>query len=398
MIYSFLTSLPYIACLIWAVYFACMNGRSREQKTFLELICLAALFEFAQANLMSGDHSHVTLIALFLTREFTSLLGLTVMNTLLFRLEDKKDPRRFSQTMFVLSLIIVISTSTVLVIAGADEGSMLIKGTASTDSEYYQAFFSSGVLCYYILYGILLGFNIVHILSYLLRNRKGIVDSATRNLPLKAIDLLFIVSIIYLVSTFAQIVLVNRPIGHPGFVSSILSVIDALCVLAAGYSIRRWGGSYFQFILHDMLSDSQVPASTQKSPSTPPPGPETTNNTDGSDNGPEISTELLHKFERYMKEKKPYLHSDYSMETAAEQLNTNRTYISILVNKAYKKNFREFINEKRIDEAKRVMKASPDAILEEVAASSGFNNASQLTRKFKELTGMTPRQWQKSQE
>lgn len=56
--------------------------------------------------------------------------------------------------------------------------------------------------------------------------------------------------------------------------------------------------------------------------------------------------------------------------------------------------FRAYINDLRINEEKRLLLEKPDDLLGAIAIECGFANDSQFVRKFKEDTGMTPREWQ----
>lgn len=91
-----------------------------------------------------------------------------------------------------------------------------------------------------------------------------------------------------------------------------------------------------------------------------------------------------------------YLTPGLSVDTIAKEIGTNRAYISRLLNRTYNSSFPEFVNNKRIKYAKQLLQDEPDAVLEYVAMKSGFSTLSQFTRKFKEITGQSPRQWQKS--
>ncbi len=56
------------------------------------------------------------------------------------------------------------------------------------------------------------------------------------------------------------------------------------------------------------------------------------------------------KFERYMRQKKPYLNSDLRITEMAAELITNRTYLSAFINQEYGMNFSSYINRLRLKE------------------------------------------------
>jgi AraC-type DNA-binding domain-containing proteins len=107
-----------------------------------------------------------------------------------------------------------------------------------------------------------------------------------------------------------------------------------------------------------------------------------------------VKESLLDMFNKCMDEEQPYLDPNLNIEDLAARLNTNKTYISILVNQNLNMTFRSYINIKRIEQAKALILANPDELLDFIATDSGFLSSSQLNKKFKEIEGISPRQWQ----
>jgi AraC-like DNA-binding protein len=53
----------------------------------------------------------------------------------------------------------------------------------------------------------------------------------------------------------------------------------------------------------------------------------------------------------------------------------------------------QFVNEYRLEHAKRLLLEHPEMKISSVAIESGFTNDKAMTRYFKEHTGMTPTEW-----
>ncbi len=89
---------------------------------------------------------------------------------------------------------------------------------------------------------------------------------------------------------------------------------------------------------------------------------------------------------------KIYTNSDLRITSISEILKTNRTYISKLINEEFGKNFSEFVNEYRIEEAKNLLldKNYNLFTIEHIAEKSGFGSVNSFTRVFKEIVGMPP--------
>ena len=82
----------------------------------------------------------------------------------------------------------------------------------------------------------------------------------------------------------------------------------------------------------------------------------------------------------------------------AEKINTNTKYLSQAINGHLQINFTDFINEYRIKEAKRLLKAESASVLtlEAIGKQSGFNSKSAFYKAFKKATGYTPLQFVKN--
>jgi len=71
--------------------------------------------------------------------------------------------------------------------------------------------------------------------------------------------------------------------------------------------------------------------------------------------------------------------------------------LSYVLNKGIKKNFYQFINELRVEEAKILLLSDKVKTLDMlgIATHAGFNSKTTFNTTFKKLTGLTPSQFQK---
>ncbi|MBS4012155.1 MAG: helix-turn-helix transcriptional regulator [Bacteroidetes bacterium] len=103
------------------------------------------------------------------------------------------------------------------------------------------------------------------------------------------------------------------------------------------------------------------------------------------------------EIKNYLIRQKPYLNPDYSLYDLCLHFNTNRTYLSQLINKDFSVNFRTMINTYRLSEAKALLyaeiKKNTYVSLEYVAAKSGFNSYSTFSRVFKQIEGISPQEY-----
>lgn len=90
-----------------------------------------------------------------------------------------------------------------------------------------------------------------------------------------------------------------------------------------------------------------------------------------------------------------YISPGLTLKELADKLRTNRTYLSGYINSTYKTTFRNWINDLRMEYAKRRMTNNPEQKLAEIAEASGFMSLSHFMRTFKEKEGCSPAKWKK---
>ena len=104
-----------------------------------------------------------------------------------------------------------------------------------------------------------------------------------------------------------------------------------------------------------------------------------------------LAIQYVESLQRLMEEEKPYLNPDLSLPALAEQVGISKHYITEALNNKLQKNFFQFINEYRVEEAKRlIQQAKEHENLLQVAYASGFNSKTTFIKYFKNMVGTTP--------
>lgn len=108
-------------------------------------------------------------------------------------------------------------------------------------------------------------------------------------------------------------------------------------------------------------------------------------------------TEYLQKLSAYFNNQKPYLNPELTITEVAKELNVSVKYLSQVINESLGKNFYDFINSYRIEEAKVQLTRQTDSkkTVLEVLYESGFNSKSAFNSAFKKHTGFTPTEYRK---
>jgi len=99
--------------------------------------------------------------------------------------------------------------------------------------------------------------------------------------------------------------------------------------------------------------------------------------------------ELAKRIESLLDLEKVYHEATYSRSDMARELEMSEGVVSKVINAYFGKNFPQLMNERRVEDAKRLLletKASVKTVSEEV----GFNSLASFNRAFREISGTTP--------
>jgi AraC-like DNA-binding protein len=103
----------------------------------------------------------------------------------------------------------------------------------------------------------------------------------------------------------------------------------------------------------------------------------------------------LQKLRIHMESNKPYLDPEISLESLADGIGMTPRLLSQIINETYRKSFKQFILEYRLNESMKILadcKAARLTILE-VLYQVGFNSKSTFNNQFKLYTKLTPQEF-----
>ena len=99
-----------------------------------------------------------------------------------------------------------------------------------------------------------------------------------------------------------------------------------------------------------------------------------------------------------MEEDKVYLEPEITLEQLAEKVSLPPRQVSTIINRHFKKNFFEFVNHYRVEQAKALLMQSDQQVsILDVMADAGFNSKSAFNRYFKKFVNMTPTEYRESE-
>jgi len=102
------------------------------------------------------------------------------------------------------------------------------------------------------------------------------------------------------------------------------------------------------------------------------------------------------KIDQLLKEKELYKDANLNLAKLSKQLQTSPHFLSQLLNDNLNKSFSQFINEYRIEAAKKMLQNDCNLKMEVVAERCGFNSNSTFYTAFKKFTNTTPAKYMNS--
>jgi len=113
---------------------------------------------------------------------------------------------------------------------------------------------------------------------------------------------------------------------------------------------------------------------------------------------PEAAASYKKHLLELMERERPYLDPEIALPSLAQAMGISAAHLSRVLNENLGRNFYEFINRYRVEEAQRRL-AGPGAARDKlitVALECGFNSLATFNRVFKEIAGLTPSEYRKS--
>ncbi len=101
---------------------------------------------------------------------------------------------------------------------------------------------------------------------------------------------------------------------------------------------------------------------------------------------------LIDEILRLVEMEKVYQEATYSRADMARELKTSEATISKLINFHFGKSLPQLLNEKRVEDAKRLLRQT-DAAIKVIADDVGFNSMASFNRVFKDMSGLSPSEY-----
>ncbi|NVK26028.1 MAG: AraC family transcriptional regulator [Gammaproteobacteria bacterium] len=103
-----------------------------------------------------------------------------------------------------------------------------------------------------------------------------------------------------------------------------------------------------------------------------------------------VANELYQSLDKIMSEQKLYKQANITLPLLAKRLRVSTPVLSQFLNDNLKMSFSNYLNEWRIQEAKRLLVQSPNMTMDLVAEACGYNSQSTFYSAFKKMENITP--------
>lgn len=111
----------------------------------------------------------------------------------------------------------------------------------------------------------------------------------------------------------------------------------------------------------------------------------------------DTSQQLMERIQKLIEHRQLYLDSNLKVTDIAKVLHLHRNDISACINTQKGCTFSQYINNYRIDYAKRLMRQQPGKKISTVWMEAGFGSEQNFFKTFRAATGLSPKEWMEQQ-
>ncbi len=396
MIAFFIVQLPFSVCAIWLLFILLKSDKTRSDRLMAWIMTLLSISLICGSYDMAPYPRFERLVIYNIVMQFTSLLVFPTICIYIRSLYEETRERPFTYLMFLPAILQTTSSVVICSLLGIPHCAEILSSqfegvldrnlpdafeTAFTFiyiDVYFGVFFTSlSLSLVYVFSRLFTGkFKFIHVISFLRGQKSSFVA-----------NILCLFFVIYLILWAVCLIFHNLFLDIASLLSSCWSIIAALILFMIGYvsTIPPLPGGYLNLdrMRHPFGSMLQSRQEFLQ----------------GIDSGPIASSpakgydKIMDSFNKYMITDQGFLNPDMTIDIISSQLETNRTYVSKLVNIYYGMPFRDYLCKLRLDHAKTLMRDEPDAVIDYIALKSGFQSSTQFIRKFKDSEGVTPAVW-----
>lgn len=399
MLRIFIVQLPFSVCAVWCLISLFKGRKSLSDRLIMWVMGLLAVSFYCGSYHMDPNPVYARLAIYDVILQFSSLAVFPIICLYIRSFYEDYDITWVPYLSTIPSIVMFVASVVLTCVIGLDRAadisrilySGVIDRSMLTPAEnlyvtfifyvYYITFFVSlSVSLVYVFVNLFAGkFKFNHIAVFLRENKSSFVA-----------NVVCFFFVIYFILWGIALIFNSVFLNQLSIWSTLWSFVVAVIVFMIGYvtAVPSLPGGYINLdrLRHPFTAMNQ---SRQEFLQGIDSGPMAGAATSGYD-------KIMDSFKQHMEKEQGFLNPMLTIEEIAHTLNTNRTYVSKLVNLYYGMPFRDYLNKLRLDYSKQLMADEPDASLEYIAVKSGFQSSTQFIRKFRETEGVTPTIWKQT--
>lgn len=390
--------LPGITCLFWLALNPLLRKRSDEFRAFQLFL---ALLGFASlSNAFTASPNDTVLLSCYLSRQFFALL--VIPSVLAYLRHMIPDANRNSSilTWLAAPVSLLFAEAVLIIMTGTD----IFIGSI-TDNAFIHAAGADKAgrlirFCSFWLYYSVIAVQLLLLIINTVQTRQKHTHIQSYNCMFTVVLFLLADNASLFEGKTASVILPFAYIILSAFIfATAYSGLYRLSEITTLHDIIRSARTGFIHDDTELFSDDSN--GEEMISEIYPPTLSTTVSDHDADNhftsntgrDPLDEDDLRMRFEDLIVTEQLFLKQGIKLSDLAAKLNTNRTYVSRLVNNTYNMSFSDYINTLRIDYAEQYLLHHRDAKQTDIATACGFPNASAFNNVFKKITGITPKIW-----
>ena len=398
MIGIFIVQLPFSACLVWTLLLLLKRRKSQSDKFMMIIMLFLAVFFLCGSGYVVPAPKYERLALYNALMQFTSLCICPLICLYIRSCYEETRVGFLSYLLFLPAVLLTTSCAVLTALLGTLNTSNLLfsiqNGLVVMDllSVVERSYILISFRVYRMAFFVFIALTLIYVFSKLFVGRfkfKHISAFLRGQKTSFVANVLCILFVIFLVLWAACSIFSSIFMNPASIWSPVWSFVTAIVLFLVGYigAVPALPGGYINMerLAHPFNAMNQSPQEYMSGIDSGPIGDRTT----GYD-------KIMDSFKDLMETQQGFRDPNMTIDVISHDLNSNRTYVSKLVNIYYGMPFRDYLSRQRIDYAKSLMTDEPDASLDYIAAKSGFQSSTQFIRKFKELESTTPSVWRSS--
>jgi len=395
----FLLQLPFSVCAVWCLLILLKGHKSLSDRLIMWVMGLLAISFYCGSAHMDPAPNYYKLAICEILQQLSTLSVLPIIYLYIKSCYEESEVKWYSYLYTIPSIILTIFAIVLTCALGLDRCAAISKliheanysfiapANLSPLENLYVLFVFK---IYFIVFFVSLCVAIIVVFSRLFTGKfkfKHVIGFLRGEKTSFVANVICLFFVIYFVLWGCFVLFGSMFMNNIPVLSSLWSLLVAMTLFFIGYvaAIPSLPGGYINMerMRHPF---GAMRLSRQEFLQGIDSGPMAGAATSGYD-------KIMDAFKQHMEKEQGFLNPTLTIEEISRILNTNRTYVSKLVNLYYGMPFRDYLNSLRMNYAKQMMTDEPDASLDYIAAKSGFQSSTQFIRKFRETEGITPTVW-----